>query len=77
MYVAVLYKSKLVPRLLSVWGIIGYIIFVSSTIFELFGVPIGVLLSIPGGLFEISLSVWLIVKGFSSTAIASVTTKQA
>lgn len=76
LFVSVLYKSKLVPRPLSVWGIIGYIIFVSGTIFELFGIPIGVLLSIPGGLFEISLSVWLIVKGFSSSAIASVTTEQ-
>ena len=75
LFVSVLYKSKLVPRLLSVWGIIGYIVFVSGTILEIFGYPVGVLLSLPGGLFELSLSVWLIAKGFNSSAIASVATK--
>ncbi|MGK0380193.1 MAG: hypothetical protein ACJA1Z_004027 [Patiriisocius sp.] len=60
----VLYISKLVPRFFSVWGFIGYIVFIAGTILELFGYNVGVLLSIPGGLFEISLSVWLIIKGF-------------
>lgn len=71
LFVSVLYKSKLVPRLLSVWGMIGYIVFVSGTILEIFGYPVGVLLALPGGLFELSLSVWLIAKGFNSSAIAS------
>jgi hypothetical protein len=60
----VVYISKLVPRFLSVWGFVGYIIFIAGTILELFSYNVGVLLSIPGGLFEISLSVWLIIKGF-------------
>tara|TARA_R110001632_G_scaffold65_10_gene276 strand:+ start:1777 stop:2460 length:684 start_codon:yes stop_codon:yes gene_type:complete len=59
-----LYKSKLVPRFFSVWGFVGYIIFIAGTILELFGYEVGVLLSIPGGLFEISISIWLIIKGF-------------
>lgn len=75
LFVSVLYKSKLVPRLIPIWGMIGYIVFVSGTILEIFGYPVGVLLSIPGGLFELSLSAWLIAKGFNSSAIASVTTK--
>ncbi|MCB0099849.1 MAG: DUF4386 domain-containing protein [Caldilineaceae bacterium] len=75
LFVSVLYQSKLVPRLLSLWGMIGYIIFISGTILELFGFPVGVLLALPGGLFELSLSVWLIAKGFNSSAIASVATK--
>ena len=72
LFVSVLYTSRLVPRLLSVWGMVGYLVFVSGTILELFGYPVGVLLSLPGGLFELSLSVWLIAKGFNSSAIASV-----
>ncbi len=59
--------SKLVPHPLAVWGFIGYIIFIAGTIAELFGHRIGVLLSIPGGLFEISLSIWLIGKGFNAS----------
>ena len=60
-----LYQSKLVPRLLSLWGFVGYLVFISGTILELFGNHIGVMLSLPGGLFEIFLSLWLIVKGFN------------
>ena len=75
LFVSVLYKSKLVPRLLSLWGMIGYIVFVSGTILELFGYPVGVLLALPGGLFELSLSAWLIAKGFNSSVITSVATE--
>ncbi len=60
----VLYQSHLVPRLLSVWGFLGYVIFIAGTLAEILGNAVGVMLSIPGGLFEIALSVWLIVKGF-------------
>ena len=59
----VLYISKLVPRLFSIWGFAGYIVFILGTILELFGYEVGVLLSIPGGLFEISISIWLIING--------------
>jgi hypothetical protein len=62
-----LYISKLVPRFFSIWGFIGYTIFITGTILELLGYEIGVLLSIPGGLFEISTSIWLIVKGFNAS----------
>jgi Domain of unknown function (DUF4386) len=60
-----LYQFQLVPRLMSIWGIIGYIIFITGTIAELLGYSVGVLLSMPGGLFEIALSIWLIIKGFT------------
>lgn len=62
-----LYVSKIVPRWLSIWGIIGYLIFISGAFFALFGVSIDVILDIPGGLFEIFLSFWFIVKGFDTS----------
>lgn len=61
----VLYVSRLVPRILAVWGAFGYIIFMTGTIAEMFGHPIGTMLSLPGGLFELGLSLWLIIKGFN------------
>ena len=67
----VLYTSRLVPRPLLMWGFLGYVIFIAGTLAELFGNAIGVMLSLPGGLFEITLSVWLIVKGFKTTGIIS------
>ena len=71
-----LYQSRLVPRWLSVWGLIGTpLIFVASLI-RVFGVvtlfsPIAALLALPIASFEMVLAVWLIVKGFNSSAIAS------
>lgn len=66
MFCYVLYISKLVPRLFPIWGCIGYLVFMTGTIAEMFGHGIGVMLSAPGGLFEISLSLWLIFKGFNT-----------
>lgn len=65
---SILYKTKLVPRWLSIWGIVGYIIFFAGTIAELFQQHIGVALSLPGGLFEIVLGIRAIVKGFNTVA---------
>lgn len=64
LFVTVLYKHNLLPRLVSVWGLAGYVIFIAGTLCELFGYEYGVLMSAPGGLFEIFLSLWLIFKGF-------------
>jgi len=61
----VLWRTKLVPRWLPVWGLAGYAIFIFGTISEFFNSGIGVPLSLPGGLFEVALSVYLIFKGFN------------
>ena len=74
-FVSVLYISKLVPRFLPVWGAVGYAIFIAGMILELFGIGVGVLLSLPGGLFEICLSMLLIFKGFRKTALETLSTK--
>ncbi|MBL6427623.1 MAG: DUF4386 domain-containing protein [Maritimibacter sp.] len=60
-----LFIGRLVPRALTVWGFVGYIVFMGGTIAEMFGYGIGVMLALPGGLFELSLSFWLIFKGFN------------
>ena len=65
----VLYVSRLVPRPLAVWGLLGYVIFMVGTTAEMFGYGIGVMLAIPGGLFELGLSLWLIVKGFDASVV--------
>jgi hypothetical protein len=71
----VLFRSKLVPRWVSGWGLIGAALYLSSGFLPLFGYgsrsTIFTLLNVPLGLQEMVLAVWLIVKGFDSTAIAS------
>jgi hypothetical protein len=68
-----LYKARLVPRALSLIGIIGAPILVGGYIAVLFGLigqhaPSTALAAIPVALFEFSLGVWLIVKGFNPSA---------
>jgi hypothetical protein len=65
-----LFQSRLVPRFISIWGFLGYLIFISGTFLALFGYSVDLILDIPGGLFELFLSVWLIARGFSSSRIA-------
>lgn len=60
-----LYQSKLIPRLISVWGFIGYAGLLTGALLEIFNFNVGLFFSIPGGLFEIVLPIWLFVKGFN------------
>jgi hypothetical protein len=70
-----LYRSKLVPRLISILGLIGYALLLTGTLLDMLGhVDLdgaGMIVLLPGGLFEIILPIWLIVKGFNPSAIAS------
>lgn len=67
MFCYLLYQSKLIPKIASVCGMIGYALLLLGAILELFGFNVGVMLSIPGGLFEIFLGFWLIIKGFNTS----------
>ncbi|MAX78709.1 MAG: hypothetical protein CL843_00840 [Crocinitomicaceae bacterium] len=69
MFCYLLLVSKLVPQWITIWGFVGYLVFIAGTILELFGISIGVQLSLPGGLFEITLSICLIVRGFRGVKI--------
>lgn len=61
---ALLLRSGLVPRSLAALGLVGYAAHMLAAIFELFGVHISLVLLIPGGIFEVALAIWLLVKGF-------------
>lgn len=68
-----LYKSRLVPRALSLIGIIGAPLLIVGYIAVLFGLigrlaPLAALTAIPVALFEFSLGVWLVTKGFNPSA---------
>ena len=77
MFYYVLYQSKLVPRWISVWGIIGAALILAipflSSLFGLIPETFVELLAPIGAVNEtenIFLAVWLILKGFKSPAIA-------
>src|ERR1044071_6117345 len=75
-----LYKSRLVPRALSVIGIVGAPLLVLGYLAILFGfigrlAPLAGLSALLVALFEFSLGVWLVVKGFNPSAITSLSAK--
>lgn len=65
------YRLGLVPRVLAAWGVVGYAIFLSGFVLEILGFSVGLILSIPGGLFEMAVGIWLIAKGFGSPVTAT------
>ena len=64
-----LYQSELVPRWLSVWGLVGGVLILAMGGLRLFGRPM-FFLALPIVLNEMVLAVWLIVVGFEQSAIA-------
>src|SRR6266542_979490 len=71
-----LYQSRLVPRVLPLIGIVGAALLVAGDIAVLFGLivqraPATALAALPVALFEYSLGVWLVVRGFNHSPILS------
>ena len=72
----VLYQSQLVPRWISVWGLIAAVLLMAGTTAEMLdllsGFPSGVkelVYAAPIAVNEMVLAVWLIVKGFNPSAL--------
>jgi hypothetical protein len=65
------YRVKLVPRFVAVWGLVGYMTILCGSVFEVLGFNLNFIHTIPGGLWELFIGVWLIVKGFRTSPIAS------
>ena len=63
-----LLRTALIPRAMAVWGVIGYAIFLAGAVAEVLQIHIGLMLSIPGGLFELAFGLWLLIKGFQPDA---------
>ncbi|MDT7745936.1 MAG: hypothetical protein QOE59_5014 [Actinomycetota bacterium] len=77
-----LYKSRLVPRVIPVLGLIGApLLFasVTATIFGAFGQisPVATIAALPIAVWEFSLGVWLVIKGFTYSPITAGTSSAA
>jgi Domain of unknown function (DUF4386) len=75
LYHLVFYRSQLIPRWLSVWGLVGTVLGLVAGLLVLFrsiDMLSGpqVVLNLPIAVQEMVLAVWLIVKGFSPKAQA-------
>jgi len=68
-----LYKSKLIPRWLSIWGLISAVAILIASVLATFDISLvfAMLLVIPIAFQEQAMAIWLIVKGFNPSVIAS------
>ncbi len=73
MFSVLLYQSRLVPRWLSTWGLVGAALYIVPPLGSMFGLSsLGVLMA-PLAVQEMVMAVWLIAKGFTPSAIAAET----
>ena len=74
MYYYLFFQSRLIPRWLSGFGIVAIILMMAACVLALFSgnrITSYIPLAAPIAVQEMVLAVWLIVKGFNSSAIAS------
>ena len=70
MFYYLLYKSELIPRWLSVWGIVASILLVIVNFLEFMRLIPGLeILYLPIVLNEVILAIWLILKGFDMSVL--------
>ena len=62
-----LFAWRIIPRIISWIGIIGYIGLMTWSILSLHGISANMILFAPGAIFEIVFPLWLIFKGFSDS----------
>lgn len=75
-YYYIFYQSKLIPRWLSGWGLIAITLHLAAVFLTMFALitpfsTIQVIMNLPIFFQETVMAVWLIVKGFNPSAIAS------
>jgi len=78
MFYSVLYRSKLIPRFISAWGFIAAALLLIGSVLIMFDTFAGIsetglelIFALPIAVNEMVLAVWLIMKGFNPSAIAS------
>jgi hypothetical protein len=82
MYHFIFFKTRLIPRWLSVWGLVGVPFTILDCLLVIFEViqpdsPVQVILNLPLGLQEIPLALWLIIKGFNPRVVTALNIESA
>jgi hypothetical protein len=80
LFYTMLYQMKLIPRFISVWGLLGALTVLTTTFLDMFAISVpptmGLVLGLPMLLNELFLGLWLILRGFNPSAIAPVPAPQ-
>jgi len=70
-----LYRSRLIPRWLSVWGLVAAALSLTTYLVQFSGIDPSELLFLPIAVQEMVFAVWLIVKGLEPSGVASESAK--
>ena len=67
------YRTRLIPRWLAIWGLIGAVPYLANALLHFFHVEtgIGTYLEMPLAIQEMVMALWLIIKGFNPSALRS------
>ena len=70
LYIA-FYRTRLIPRWLTIWGLIGVVPYLTNALLHFFHVDIsmGMYLEIPLAIQELVMGLWLVIKGFNQAAV--------
>jgi hypothetical protein len=76
MFYVLLYRSRIVPRWISTWGLVAIPFYVADYLLLMFGVfdmnaPAQVLMYLPLAVQEMVLAVWMIARGFRPAAVST------
>jgi hypothetical protein len=69
MFYYLFFLTKLIPRFISVWGLIGVLMLFTEVLLSFFGQGIGMILFLPLGLVQILMVIWLLIKGFNTAKV--------
>lgn len=64
-----LYLTKLIPRIISIFGIIAVFLMFTEEILSMFGSSISMNMLLPMGLIQLFLPLWLLFKGLNSSTL--------
>jgi hypothetical protein len=70
MFYTLFYQTRLIPRWLSGWGLVGAVVYLAGGVMALFGTNLEFLLALLG-VQEMVMALWLIVKGFNPVEISA------
>jgi hypothetical protein len=74
MFYWVLYRARLVPAWISIWGLVGTVLYLAAPLARMAGLNLDFLM-FPLAIQEMVLAGWLIVKGFNVEALAQGATR--
>jgi hypothetical protein len=68
-FYGLLYRSRLLPRFISVWGVLAVTLLFIEIVSNIFGTTAGgMMIMMPLGFNEVFLGIWLIAKGFNTAS---------